>query len=73
MGRNKSKAWSYYKYKYSKYTYVKSDESVRKGINLYDDVENFLFNHDRGIDSLVTMLLSGQIHHRRYTDPEHLF
>ena len=68
MGRYKSRAWSYEKYRYNRYVKYQMPKHNRKSANLYDEVGEYLFKHDKSLDSLVTKLLNGDFEHLRYSD-----
>jgi hypothetical protein len=73
MGRYKSRAWSYNKYKYNKYVRAHNAQLIRKDSSLYEEVEHYLFKHDTSLDSLVTKLLNNDFGHLRYSDQEYTF
>jgi hypothetical protein len=68
MGRYKSRAWSYEKYKYNRYVHSRKSIHAHKDSKLRDEVDNYLFRHDTSLTTLVTMLLSNDFVFRRYSD-----
>ena len=68
MGRYKSKAWSYEKYKYIRYVHSQRSRHPSKGHALCEEVEDYLFRRDMALGSLVAKLLSNDFENRRYSD-----
>jgi len=68
MGRYKSRAWSYDKYRYNRYVLSRIPERTWKGPGLREEVEDYLFKRDTSLGGLVAMLLSNDFEHRRYSD-----
>jgi len=68
MGRYKSRAWSYEKYRHNRYVHSQKHERTWKGPGLHDAVEGFLFRRDTSLGGLVEKLLSNDFEHRRYSD-----
>ena len=68
MGRYKSRAWSYEKYRYNRYVHSQIPKQTRKDHILYDEVGDYLFKNDKSLDSLVTKLLNNDFMHQRYSD-----
>jgi len=68
MGRYKSRAWSYDKYRYIRYVHSLKPERTWNGPGLHDEVEDYLFRRDTSLGSLVAKLLSNDFEHRRYSD-----
>jgi hypothetical protein len=73
MGRHKSRAWSYDKYRYNKYVHAHNSGLIWKDSDLYDEVENYMLRHDTGLGSLVEKLLNNDFGHLRYSDQEYTF
>jgi len=68
MGRYKSRAWSYEKYRYNRYVHAQKPDRVWKGPGLHDEVENYLLRRDTSLGGLVAKLLNNDFEHRRYSD-----
>jgi len=68
MGRCKSRAWSYEKYRYNRYVLSQISERKWNGPGLHGEVEDYLFKRDTSLGGLVDKLLNNDFEHRRYSD-----
>lgn len=68
MGRYKSRAWSYEKYRYNRHVHSQKAERTWKGSGLHDAVESYLFKSDTSLGGLVDKLINNEFEHRRYSD-----